>query len=229
MALEKLAIVLETGTTIYAMFNPEKYTVSKSLQLAEVNIPGLDSPVVQYVRGQTEKISMELFFDTTDYGMADTVNDVRSLTTNVYRLLKVNGDLHAPTRVQLHWGNGGHMTSHGTKIDPWLVLESVSEEFNLFSPAGIPLRAKLTVSFREAWTIEQQLTETPRHSSDRTSVHRVVRGETISQIALAEYSDPEQWRVIADANLVDNPRKLTPGEQLTIPRNTSTTAATGGQ
>jgi nucleoid-associated protein YgaU len=121
------------------------------------------------------------------------------------------------------------MTSHGTKIDPWLVLESVSEEFNLFSPAGIPLRAKLTVSFREAWTIEQQLTETPRHSSDRTSVHRVVRGETISQIALAEYSDPEQWRVIADANLVDNPRKLTPGEQLAIPRNTSTTAATGGQ
>jgi len=229
MALEKLAIVLETGTTIYAMFNPEKYTVSKSLQLAEVNIPGLDSPVVQYVRGQTEKISMELFLDTTDYGMADTVNDVRSLTTNVYRLLKVNGDLHAPTRVQLHWGNGGHMTSHGTKIDPWLVLESVSEEFNLFSPAGIPLRAKLTVSFREAWTIEQQLTETPRHSSDRTSVHRVVRGETISQIALAEYSDPEQWRVIADANLVDNPRKLTPGEQLTIPRNTSTTAAMGGQ
>jgi nucleoid-associated protein YgaU len=229
MALEKLAIVPETGPTIYALFNPEKYTVSKSLQLAEVNIPGLDSPVVQYVRGQTEKISMELFFDTTDYGMADTVKDVRSLTTAVYQLLKVNGDLHAPTRVQLHWGNGGHMTSHGTKIDPWLVLESVSEEFSLFSPAGLPLRAKLTVSFREAWTIEQQLTETPRHSSDRTSVHRVVRGETISQIALAEYSDPEQWRVIADANLVDNPRKLTPGEQLTIPRNTSTTAVVGGQ
>jgi hypothetical protein len=229
MALEKLAIVPERGATIHALFNPEKYTVSKSLQLAEVNIPGLDSPVVQYVRGQTEKISMELFFDTTDYGMADTVNDVRSLTTGVYTLLKVNGDLHAPTRVQLHWGNGGHMTSHGTKIDPWLVLESVSEEFSLFSPAGIPLRAKLTVSFREAWTIEQQLTETPRHSSDRTRIHRVVRGETISQIALAEYSDPERWRAIADANQVDNPRRLTPGEQLTIPRNPSTTAEAGGQ
>jgi hypothetical protein len=228
MALEKLAIVPETGATIYALFNPEKYTVSKSLQLAEVNIPGLDSPVVQYVRGQTEKINMELFFDTTDYGMADTVKDVRSLTTDIYKLLKVNGDLHAPTRVQLHWGNGGHMTSHGTKIDPWLVLESVSEEFNLFSPAGIPLRAKLTVSFREAWTIEQQLTETPRHSSDRTKLHRVVRGETISQIALTEYSDPEQWRAIADANHLDNPRRLTPGVQLTIPRNPST-APGGGQ
>lgn len=228
MALEKLAIVPETGATIYALFNPEKYTVSKSLQLAEVNIPGLDSPVVQYVRGQTEKINMELFFDTTDYGMAYTVKDVRSLTTDIYKLLKVNGDLHAPTRVQLHWGNGGHMTSHGTKIDPWLVLESVSEEFNLFSPAGIPLRAKLTVSFREAWTIEQQLTETPRHSSDRTKLHRVVRGETISQIALTEYSDAEQWRAIADANHLDNPRRLTPGDQLTIPRN-PLTAPGGGQ
>lgn len=229
MPLEKLAIVPERGAVIHALFNPEKYTISKSLQLAEVPIPGLDSPVVQYVRGQTEKISMELFFDTTDYGMADTVKDVRSLTTDVYKLLKVNGDLHAPLRVHLQWGNGGHMTSHGTKIDPWLVLESVSEEFSLFSPAGIPLRAKLTVSFREAWTIEQQLTETPRHSSDRTKVHRVVRGETISQIAFAEYSDPEQWRAIADANLVDNPRRLSPGEQLKIPRSPSTATAVGGQ
>lgn len=229
MPLEKLTIIPERGATITARFNPERYTVSKSVQLAEVAIPGLDSPVVQFVRGQNEKISMDLFFDTTDLGMADNVTDVRSLTTPVYKLLKVNGELHAPPRVLLSWGAGDQLTSHGTTIPPWLVLESVNEEFSLFSPGGIPLRAKLSVSFREAWTIEEQLSETPRHSNDRTKLRRVVRGQTLSHIAFAEYNDATQWRPIAEANNLDNPRLLDPGTILVIPRNPSTGGTARGQ
>lgn len=229
MPLEKLTIFPENGGPIQALFNPERYTVSKSVQLAEVAIPGLDAPVVQYVRGQNEKITMELFFDTTDLGMVDSVTDVRTLTVQVYQLLKVDGNLHAPPRVQLAWGSGGQLTSYGATISPWLVLESVSEEFSLFSPGGVPLRAKLSVSFREAWTIEQQLQGTPRHSSDRTTLHRVVRGETLAHIADEELGDPTQWRLIADANDLDNPRLLTPGQVLIIPPNPSSTATQGGQ
>ena len=228
MALEKLTITTELGQVITALFNPERYTVTKSAQLAEVAIPGLDSPVVQFVRGQNEKITLELFFDTTDSGMADQVKDVRDLTIDVYKLLKVNGELHAPPRVTLSWGNAGQLTSHGASISPWLVLESLSEEFSLFGPDGTPLRAKLSVSFREAWTIEDQLQVTPRHSSDRTSIRRVVRGETISHIAYDEYSDSAQWRPIAEANNLDNPRLLDPGMKLLIPRNTSTGAVARG-
>jgi hypothetical protein len=228
MPLEKLTILPENNGPIQALFNPERYTVSKSVQLAELNIPGLDAPVVQYVRGQNEKISMELFFDTTDFGMVDPVTDVRSLTAQVYQLLKVDGNLHAPPRVQLAWGAGGQLTSYGASISPWLILESVSEEFSLFSPGGVPLRAKLSVSFREAWTISQQLQVTPRHSSNRTTLHRVVRGETLCQIAYEQYSDPTQWRLIADANALGNPRLLTPGDVLVIPPNPSSTATTSG-
>lgn len=220
--MERLTIIPERGATITAMFNPERYTVSKSLQLAEIGIPGLDAPVVQYVRGQNEKISMELFFDTTDAGMVGDVADVRDQTTAVYQLLKVDGELHAPPRVLLQWGTSGQLTSHGTSIPPWLVLESISEEFNLFSPDGIPLRAKLTVSFREAWTIEEQLQVTPRHSSDRTKLRRVQRGETLSRIAFEEYQDATSWRAIADANDLANPRLLDPGSILVIPPVTGT-------
>jgi nucleoid-associated protein YgaU len=220
---ERLNIVPERGAPIRAKFNPERYTVSKSVQLAEIGIPGLDAPVVQYVRGQNEKISMELFFDTTDDGMVGDVTDVRDQTTAVYKLLKVDGELHAPPRVLLEWGDAGQLTSHGTSIPPWLVLESISEEFSLFSPEGVPLRAKLTVSFREAWTIEEQLQVTPRHSSDRTKLRAVQRGETLSQIAYEEYQDATAWRVIADANGLANPRLLQPGAVLVIPPMTGTT------
>lgn len=230
MPLEKLTILPENGNPIPARFNPERYTVSKSLQLAEVAIPGLDAPVVQFVRGQNEKINMELFFDTTDFGMVDPVIDVRTLTAAVYKLLKVDGDLHAPPRVQLAWGTSGQLTSYGASISPFLILESLSEEFNVFSPQGVPLRAKLTVTFREAWRIDQQLQVTPRHSSDRTTLHRVVKRETICQIAYEHYNDPTQWRLIADANNLANPRLLTPGEVLVIPPSPlSTNSASGGR
>jgi nucleoid-associated protein YgaU len=97
-------------------------------------------------------------------------------------------------------------------------MESVTEEFQLFSPTGVPLRAKLTVAFREAWTIDEQLQETPRHSSDRTKLRRVQRGETLALIAWREYGDPAEWRAIAEANQLANPRLLVPGAVLQIPR-----------
>jgi hypothetical protein len=221
MALQKLTIIPERGAVIRAMFNPERYTVAKSVQYAEIGIPGLDSPILQYVRGQNEKVTLELFFDTTDYGMTDDVHDVRVETKKVYALTKVDSETHAPLRFLLEWGEAEHLSSYDWRTPPWMVMESVSHEFTLFSPSGMPLRAKLSTVMREAWTIEEQLTETPRHSSDRTKVRRVQRGQSIVQLADAEYSDPREWRAIAEENEIDNPRFLEPGVTLIIPRNTS--------
>jgi hypothetical protein len=221
MAYQQLTISPEKGAKIKCQFNPERYTVSKSVHYADIQIPGLDSPVVQFIRGQSEKLTMDLFFDTTDKGMVDNVTDVRTQTNNVFRLLKVNGDTHAPLRVKFEWGNDKRVINFGTNESPWCVLESVTQEFQLFSPDGTPLRAKLTVSFREAWTVEQQLRETPRHTSDRTKLITVQAGQTLSQIAGNEYDDPSAWRVIAETNNLDDPANLEPGRLLTIPRNLS--------
>ena len=218
MPLEKLTIWTEDGDEIKARFNPEKYTVNKSVQIAEIAIPGLDSPVQQYVRGQTEKIAFELFFDTTEFGMIDGVKDVCDDTGLVYQLMRVRSDTHAPPRCLLMWGDAGKLFSFGTSINPWCLLESVSEEFTLFSPGGVPLRAKLNVSFREAWTIEEQLIETPRHSGDRTKVRVLGSGQTLSHLAWQEYGDPALWRPIADANGLQNPRTVAAGQRLEVPR-----------
>jgi hypothetical protein len=221
MGLQKLTINPESASKlpgVQALFNPERYTVNKSVQFAEIGIPGLDSPVQQFVRGQTEKITMELFFDTTESGMVNNVQDVREETKKIYQLLKVKSELHAPPRCVLLWGDAGKLFSFGTSVSPWCLVESVSEEFTLFSPSGKPLRAKLNVTFREAWTIEEQLRETPRHSATRTKTHVVRKRESLSQIAWLEYNDATQWRQIADENNLSNPRLLPPGTSLRIPR-----------
>jgi hypothetical protein len=218
MSLEKLTILPEGGSQITALFNPERYTLNKGVQIAEIAIPGLDSPVLQFIRGQNEKITLDLFFDTTQHGMVENVKDVREETKKIYHLLKINRDTHAPPRCVLSWGEGGQLFSFGSSLSSRCVLESVSEEFNLFSPSGIPLRAKLNVTFREYKTIEEQIKENPKQSSDRTKIVEVERGQTLSLIAWLEYQDPSAWRSIAEKNQLDNPRLLVPGAKLQIPR-----------
>lgn len=226
MKPEKLIIQnLETGEKIRALFNPERYTLNRGVQIAEIAIPGLDSPVLQFVRGQNEKITMELFFDTTESGMVDNVTDVRTETSKIYALTKVNGETHAPPRCSLIWRD--RLFSFGWKATSKCLVESVNEEFNLFSPDGVPLRAKLNVTFREYLTIEEQLQETPRHSADRRKVRVLARGKTLSHLAWEEYDDPDEWRLIAEANNVDNPRLISAGTSLEVPPHSLTPTKIG--
>ena len=44
---------------IPVQYNPAELSFDKSSQIAELNIPGLDSPIQQFVRGQIEKLTLE--------------------------------------------------------------------------------------------------------------------------------------------------------------------------
>jgi hypothetical protein len=191
-------------------FNPTEYTLNKGAQIAEIAIPGIDSPILQFIRGQNEKLTLDLFFDTTEHGMGDNARDVRQLTQSIYQLVKIQPDTHAPPRITFSWGQGLSFKA---------IVESVQQKFTLFSPQGIPLRATLSVTFREYKTLEQQIAEMNLKSSDHTKRKVVQRGETLSSIAYQEYRDPQAWRHIADANpdVVANPRRLVPGTVLDIP------------
>jgi Contractile injection system tube protein/LysM domain len=195
---------------IEVQFNPTEYTLNKGAQIAEIGIPGLDSPILQFIRGQNEKLNLDLFFDTTHEGMGDSVTDVRDQTKLIYQLVKIQPKMHAPPRLQFTWGEG--LTFRA-------IVESVQQKFTLFNPRGIPLRATLSVSFREYKTLEDQITELKLESSDHTKRRVVRRGDTLSKIAYDEYRDATAWRLIADQNPREtaNPRRLTPGTVLEIP------------
>src|SRR5574339_4890 len=52
--------------TIDFQYNPSELSFQKGVQIAEIAIPGLDTPLLQFVRGQNETVALDLFFDTTD-------------------------------------------------------------------------------------------------------------------------------------------------------------------
>jgi len=203
--------------SIDVQFNPTEYTLTKGAQIAEIAIPGIDSPILQFVAGQNEKLTLDLFFDTTlpdDTHTAGVVKPVTDHTKRVYQLVKIHAATHAPPKVRFLWGQGLSFVA---------IVESVTQKFTLFDADGVPLRATLSVTFREYKTLQEQLKELNLQSADHTKRHIVVQGETLAGIAAREYGDPAKWRAIADANpKLGDLRRLAPGRELALPPLEST-------
>lgn len=203
---------------IEVQFNPTEYSINKGAQIAEIAIYGIDSPILQFVRGQNEKLSLDLFFDTTrpetgvsQSQMGEGAQDVREKTKLIYQLVKMQSETHAPPKVMFHWGS----------LSFQAIVESVQQKFTLFNPAGVPLRATVSVVFREYKTLEEQLKELNLLSPDHTKQRITKKGDTLSSIAAEEYDDPGLWRVIAEhkdnQGKFSNPRRITPGTVIYIP------------
>ena len=191
-------------------YNPPEYSVTKSAQIAEIGIPGLDSPILQFIRGTSEEITLRIFFDTTEEG-----KDVREETENFYQLVKIDSELHAPPICRLKWGGqfGGSLKEKKFTC----IATNITQRFTLFKSDGTPIRAELDVTFKEHKTLQEQLEEIKLQSSDHSKIRKVKRGDTISGLAAEEYSDPTKWREIAVKNKILNPRVLVPGQTLEIP------------
>lgn len=220
---ERLNAQGEVVKKLEVQFNPTEFSMEKAAQIAEIAIPGIDSPILQFVRGQNEKVTLELFFDTTEGGTAAGATSVTTKTNEFYALVKMSGEEHAPPRCRFGWGDefpglvNQAGTVSGTRKVFDCIVESIQQKFTLFSPEGVPLRATLSVSLREYKSLETQLQQLNLQSSDHTKVHTVQRGETLPQIAYQAYRDPNQWRLIADTNRILRPRALQPGKVLELP------------
>jgi len=183
-------------------FNPADYSLDKSNQYQDTSIPGLQSPVTQFVSGGAQTLTLELFFDTYE-----KQKDVREYTKKIDSLVNIDPDIHAPPVCKFVWGG----------LEFKAVVEKVTKKFTMFLSDGIPVRATLNLTFKEYKTVEEQLQEIKKQSSDRTKLWTVREGDSLWSIAAVEYGDQGEWRYIAKANEIVNPRILPPGTLLEIP------------
>lgn len=217
MGLAKLKIVpLEKNLTtrneagaVNVMYNPKEITVDSSTQFQRSAMPGLQVPVTQFVSGQTQTMSMSLFFDTYE-----KKTDVRKETSKLTTLLKIERDIHAPPVCLFEWG--GPLSAEPGYFFKG-VFDKISQKFTMFLDSGIPVRATLTVSVSEFQTINEQKKFIKFESSDRTKVRVINQGDQLWHLSAKEYDDRTLWRVIADTNNLENPRLLAAGLEVILP------------
>lgn len=209
--MEKAKIIIygENGVqnTVAVLFNPAEYNISRSVNYAKLDIPGADSPIMQFISGGETSLDLTLHFDTQNDYIRKTSDDVRTYMQPIMNALWIDGRLHAPPEAAFSWG-GCFFKG---------IITNAKQSFTMFLPSGVPVRARLELTFKSNEDTVGARKRSPFESPNRTKARRAEKGAQLWQIADAEYGHPKYWRMIADYNKIYNPRKLPEGELLQLP------------
>lgn len=213
--MEKLNIENEdTGESFVVLFNPTEYSVEEANSWEE-QARERQKPELQFTAQALRKVTMELFLDTYERN-----EDVRAHTGKLSNLMMVTTDDgnngKRPPKIKLSWGTADP-NAHNSIFPFTCVLESLKQQFTLFTGDGKPVRAKLGASFKEYILPADQLNQQPQRNSFPVQTYTIRAGDTLSGIAAAVWKDPLKWRLLADANRIRNPRRIVPGETLVVP------------
>ncbi len=216
-----------TKKNFYVEYNPTTYQLSKNAEFGMDPAFDSDSPAVQFTYGTVETLSMQLFFDSFSTGaknapsVADglklkgsqVVNslakffDVRELTDKVYGLMQIEPSAHIPPLVKVEWSS---LQFEG-------FLKSCNVNLIKFSDMGIPVRATMDCVFFRFTKMGAKVKMNPFGSPDTAKFRTIEQGQSLWSYASSEYGDPGQWRAIAEANNISNPRILRSGKMIRVP------------
>jgi hypothetical protein len=222
-------VINDPARTVTVQFNPQTLKVNFSNQVSGGDQRGGAS--AQFVGQGTTKLTLELWFDVTvpladgstmtgDPGAsAGNMNpDVRLITQQVAYFIKPKGQdptdkkKFLPPAVRFHWGS---FIFDG-------IMDSLNESLEYFSEQGMPLRASMQISI-----VSQEIVVADTNYATQPGTQPqtpVSSGESVQQKA-AQDGQPDNWKSIAAANNIENPRQMDPGTLLDL--NASASAGVG--
>lgn len=223
MGLTKAKLVIEQegmDKTIDVLFNPSEYQLTDSASYSEKKVPGLDGPIIQYISGDATELSVSLFLDTYVPGTpsllpvsipgisgGDSSQDVSAITKEIADATSIVGSLHRPPKVTFQWGS---LNFEG-------VITKMNHTYTMFTESGMPVRAKVNLTFKSLISPKDKRRKSPFESPDRTKYRTVREGTRLWDLAYAEYGDPDMWKLIARANKIQDPLDLKAGQVVKLP------------
>ncbi len=186
--------------------NPESY--SHAFRTAFSEDPGVDtaSIIAKFKTHQPQDVRFEFFLDTTGI-----VPGVKSVSDEIARFRDVaynyNGQIHSPNYLKLLWGD----------LVFNCLMSRLDVEYQMFSPSGKPLRAKLTAAFRQHQTPEELAKRSNKKSADLSHSRIVVAGKTLPLMTNEVYQDGGLYIQVARANDLNDIMHLVEGAELRFP------------
>ena len=108
------------------------------------------------------------------------------------------------------WGFGAPL--HNCLVN----LEGVTVDYQRFDFTGTPVWAKLKLDLVE-YSADLPFTNPTSGGRPGRTKHVVTQGENVMQIADRVYGSPRAWRLVAEANGIDDPLRIKPGRLLALP------------
>jgi len=178
-------VVQQTREEIPVMYNPTELSLNKTVVLQ-----GQGSNI-QFQRVEDDDLTVSLFFDTYEQQA-----DVRTKTNRIVALTQPtvgNADRREPPVLVFTWA-GPLFVGMISKLD---------QKFTMFLSSGVPVRAELSVTFKSVLTPQED-----QHAQGKFNCRQlwqVRENDRLYLIAQRALGDPEQWRLIAAANGIDDP------------------------
>jgi hypothetical protein len=195
---------------ITVQFNPASLKVSLSNTLKDSKSGGGQSKAAQFVDKSESTLAVELLFDTsvleaenlTENDGTQTLlhKDVRQQTQKIASQFMQPQDAEsekpkAPKRCRFQWGSFSFVG----------MLSSYNETLDFFSPEGVPLRASLSLTFKQD---NYQFDIIDLKDAWRQQGRLAVDGAGVSAVDanMAAGRDPKGWRDTALYNGMETPR-----------------------
>jgi hypothetical protein len=213
------------GKSVTVQFNPASLRVTYTNQVQTHNQSNNAS--VQHVGRGSSKLNLELIFDISmprgqdiESGNASgpAADDVRELTKEVAYFInpcatqeQQDQEQCVPPGTRFSWGS---FFFDG-------IVESMDETLDLWSEDGRPLRATVTLSLTYQGIVvgyNPNATPAPQSASPapgRTPLQAARQGDSLQQMA-ARAGVGGNWKAIAAANGIENPRVLQAGTLVNI-------------
>jgi hypothetical protein len=188
-------------------FNPTQLSESKSGEVSQHPTPSSEhGPQVQANGANARRLSFQLFIDEWE---APAGRDVTDMVAKLYKLLDPTpgSTPPSPPLVSFIWGkyrfNG--------------LLHDVKATYSMFRRDGSAARAEVDISMVEHLEAPKATNPSSGGPANRRT-RQLIDGENLQTIAFSEYGNPNDWRLIAGANGIDDPFRLSNGAHLLVPR-----------
>lgn len=194
---------VDSGKELTVQFNPQTLKVAFTNSMSGGDQRG--GAAIQYVGKGATKLNLDLLFDVTAPladGSMQPDQDVRVLTRDVAYFLMPQEEAEegkfVPPGIRFIWGS---FIFEG-------VLESMNETLELFSSQGKPLRATVGLSLTRQDIFFPEVSGAG--GAGTTPQTTAQEGDTAQSLA----GDPDNWKSMAEANDVENPRNIPVGTLL---------------
>jgi len=206
MSLSKAKFIvlngMHIGKEILLQYNPSQYSVEDNNEFSEKKLMGLKGVIHQFTGTKKSDLSLELMFDSTSLG-----KDVRELIKPLDTIVNIDSELHAPPSCTFSWGS---FSFNG-------IVASVKKDFIFFYHDGIPARVKVSLVLKPYDAVKYTQALLDLHSSDISKERVFTEGDSLFLMSHREYNHPSSWRLIAEANDIENPLLIPSGTKLLLP------------